>query len=467
MKFFDGSLVKKLWFTITAAIIITILYSYFLSYFFYERLYVDNVEKSLVEEGKRLALDYKGGPLTDEFIEKIEWYNTKTAYEVFAVSNPRELSACLPFEIDYKTLIGEEDREQLLKGEPVKKSGYEERFDRKILAVIIPLTDQNRLEGIIYLYVPLAKISELTKDFVYVWIIAGAVFVLVAVLLGTKWIGRLTRPLIEMKEAANRVSQGDYSARIHLQSNDEVGDLANAFNHMSASIQKEDERKKEFIANVSHELRTPISYVKGYSEAIVSGFVKKEEEMNKYLRLIHREAGRMERLVDDLLDLSKLDAEEYKLNKMPIPLAQVIEDALQKYLPMLKEKGIRLQTSLDPDIIINGDAERMEQIVQNLVDNSIRYTEEGGSISILLTADSGGCKLEIADTGIGIPPEDLKKVTQRFYRVNKGRSRKDGGTGLGLAIVEKLVYLHNGKLTITSEIGKGTTVTILLPALEI
>jgi signal transduction histidine kinase len=467
MKFFDGSLVKKLWFTITAAIIITILYSYFLSYFFYERLYVDNVEKSLVEEGKRLALDYKGGPLTDEFIEKIEWYNTKTAYEVFAVSNPRELSACLPFEIDYKTLIGEEDREQLLKGEPVKKSGYEERFDRKILAVIIPLTDQNRLEGIIYLYVPLAKISELTKDFVYVWIIAGAVFVLVAVLLGTKWINRLTRPLIEMKEAANKVSKGDYSARIHLQSNDEVGDLAIAFNHMSASIQKEDERKKEFIANVSHELRTPISYVKGYSEAIVSGFVKKEEEMNKYLRLIHREAGRMERLVDDLLDLSKLDAEEYKLNKMPIPLAQVIEDALQKYLPMLKEKGIRLKTSLDPDIIINGDAERMEQIVQNLVDNSIRYTEEGGSISILLTADSGGCKLEIADTGIGIPPEDLKKVTQRFYRVNKGRSRKDGGTGLGLAIVEKLVYLHNGKLTITSEIGKGTTVTILLPALEI
>ncbi|MDE3839247.1 two-component sensor histidine kinase [Bacillus methanolicus] len=467
MKFFNGSLVKKLWFTITAAILITILYSYFLSYFFYERLYVDNVEKSLVEEGKRLALDYKGGPLTEQFIEKIEWYSTKTNYEVLVVNNPRELSACLPFEIDYQTLIGEEEREQLLKGKPVKKSGYEERFDRKILAVIIPLMDQNRLEGIIYLYVPLAKISELTKDFVFVWIIAGSVFALVAVLLGTKWIGRLTRPLIEMKEAANRVSQGDYSARIHLQSNDEVGQLANAFNHMSASIQKEDERKKEFIANVSHELRTPISYVKGYSEAIVSGIVKNEEEMNKYLQLIHREAGRMERLVYDLLDLSKLDAEEYKLNKIPIPLAQVIEDATQKYLPILKEKGIQLHSNFDPDIIINGEAERMEQIVQNLIDNSICYTEKGGTISIILSDDPEGCKLEIADTGTGIPPEDLQKVTQRFYRVNKGRSRNDGGTGLGLAIVEKLVHLHSGKLTITSEIGKGTTVTIVLPSLEI
>ncbi|UQD52422.1 two-component sensor histidine kinase [Bacillus methanolicus] len=466
MKFFNGSLVKKLWLTITAAIIITILYSYFLSYFFYERLYVDNVEKSLIEEGKRLALDYKGGPLTESFKKKIEWYGTKTDYEVLVVNNPRELSACLPFDMGFHTLIGKEEREKLLKGEPVKKIGYEERFDRKILAVIIPLIDQDRLEGIIYLYLPLAKITELTKDFVYVWIIAGPVFVLVSVLLGMKWIGRLTRPLIEMKEAANRVSQGDYSVRIHLQSNDEIGQLANAFNHMSASIQKEDERKKEFIANVSHELRTPISYVKGYSEAIVSGIVKNDEEKNKYLRLIHREAGRMERLVYDLLDLSKLDAEEYHLNMMPIPLAQVIEDAIQKYWPILKEKGIHFHTNLDPEIIINGDAERIEQIVQNLIDNSICYTEKGGTISISLSADNEGCKLEIADTGIGIPQEDLKKVTQRFYRVNKGRSRKDGGTGLGLAIVEKLVYLHNGKLTITSEIGKGTTVAIVLPVLE-
>lgn len=466
MKFFNGSLVKKLWLTITAAIIITILYSYFLSYFFYERLYVDNVEKSLIEEGKRLALDYKGGPLTESFKKKIEWYGTKTDYEVLVVNNPRELSACLPFDMGFHTLIGKEEREKLLKGEPVKKIGYEERFDRKILAVIIPLIDQDRLEGIIYLYLPLAKITELTKDFVYVWIIAGPVFVLVSVLLGMKWIGRLTRPLIEMKEAANRVSQGDYSVRIHLQSNDEIGQLANAFNHMSASIQKEDERKKEFIANVSHELRTPISYVKGYSEAIVSGIVKNDEEKNKYLWLIHREAGRMERLVYDLLDLSKLDAEEYHLNMMPIPLAQVIEDAIQKYWPILKEKGINFHTNLDPEIIINGDAERIEQIVQNLIDNSICYTEKGGTISISLSADNEGCKLEIADTGIGIPQEDLKKVTQRFYRVNKGRSRKDGGTGLGLAIVEKLVYLHNGKLTITSEIGKGTTVAIVLPVLE-
>lgn len=466
MKFFNGSLVKKLWLTITAAIIITILYSYFLSYFFYERLYVDNVEKSLIEEGKRLALDYKGGPLTESFKKKIEWYGTKTDYEVLVVNNPRELSACLPFDMGFHTLIGKEEREKLLKGEPVKKIGYEERFDRKILAVIIPLIDQDRLEGIIYLYLPLAKITELTKDFVYVWIIAGPVFVLVSVLLGMKWIGRLTRPLIEMKEAANRVSQGDYYVRIHLQSNDEIGQLANAFNHMSASIQKEDERKKEFIANVSHELRTPISYVKGYSEAIVSGIVKNDEEKNKYLRLIHREAGRMERLVYDLLDLSKLDAEEYHLNMMPIPLAQVIEDAIQKYWPILKEKGIHFHTNLDPEIIINGDAERIEQIVQNLIDNSICYTEKGGTISISLSADNEGCKLEIADTGIGIPQEDLKKVTQRFYRVNKGRSRKDGGTGLGLAIVEKLVYLHNGKLTITSEIGKGTTVAIVLPVLE-
>lgn len=217
-----------------------------------------------------------------------------------------------------------------------------------------------------------------------------------------------------MKEAAERVSGGDYSARVNIKSDDEIGQLAKAFNHMSESVQKEDEKKREFLADVSHELRTPISYIKGYSEALETGMIKETEEKNKYLKLINRESGRMVKLVEDLLDLSRLDADEYRLIKNPFPLAQLMEDFIIKYGPALKEKNIRLTLDLDPDIIIYGDEGRLEQIFQNIIDNSIRYTESGGSISIMLSKHAYGCKVEIADTGTGIPEEDINKLTQRF-----------------------------------------------------
>lgn len=465
MKLIVGSLAKKLWLSISIAILITILYSYLLSYFFYEKLYVENVESELLEEGNRLASDYPGGSLTNEWREKIEWYNSKSEAEIIVVNNPKELSACLPYEMDTNALIGAEERERLLAGKSVQKVGYEERFDRKLISVIIPLLDGPRLEGIIYMYMPLAKITELTTEFAYLWLASALLFLIIALFIGVKVVKKLTDPISNMKHAAEKLSKGKYSTRLSIESKDEIGELANAFNQMAESIQKEDERKKEFLANVSHELRTPISYIKGYSDALLTGIVKKEEDEKQFLQLIYREAGRMERLVGDLLDLSKLDTNEYKLEKMILPLGQLMEEALKKYIPVMKEKGLSFQYQLDPEIIINADAGRVEQILQNVMDNAIRYTEKGG-IMIELIKAKALCCIRITDTGKGIPPEDVAKIKQRFYRVNKARTRSDGGTGLGLAIVEKLVLLHDGHLKITSQMDKGTTVEIYLPMIQ-
>lgn len=465
MKKYSPTLTVKIWLAITASILITVVFSFMLSNLFYQKLYVENVEDALLAEGNRLALDYEGGPLSDEIRKNVEWYNSKNESEVFVVSNPRELSACLPFEIDYETLIQPQEREQLLNGEAIKKMGYEERFDREIMAVIIPLLDQNRLEGIIYLYVPLAKISELTKDFTYLWYIAGLLFMVISFYIGTILVRKLTKPLKQMTDAANRVSQGDYSARVFIHSADEVGQLASAFNHMSSSIQKEDERRKQFLANVSHELRTPLSYVKGYSEALLSGIAKSKEDKEKYMSIIARESKRMDRLVGDLLDLSRLEADEFKLEKIPLPFAQLVEDSTQKYNITMNEKGLKLSYDLDPDIIILGDEGRIEQVIQNIMDNALRYTEKGG-ISITLKKFRGGCSLSIEDTGTGIPKEDLDHITDRFYRVNKARTRANGGTGLGLAISKKIITLHGGSLNIESDWGKGTKVEVILPIVQ-
>lgn len=464
MQFLPNTLSKKLWVFVTTTIIITIGFSFFLSNYFYEKLYVENVRRGLLEEGTRLSAEYEGGPLSTELIEKVEWYNTKNESEVFIVSNPKELSACLPYEIDYDTLIGPEERDQLLSGQSVEKIGYEKRFDRDVMAVIVPLTDSNRLEGIIYIYVPLARISELTNDFSIIGLVVGLLFVIMSMYIGTIFVKKITKPLEIMKYAAEKVTAGDYSARVPVFSKDEIGQLGAAFNLMSVSIQKEDERKKEFLEDVSHELRTPISYVKGYSEALKTGLVKTSQEQERYLALIHREASRMERLVGDLLDLSRFDSEDFRLELRPLPLAQLVEDCLEKYSPTMHQKGLLLNSNLDPDIIVNADEGRIEQVIQNIVDNAINYTEQG-RITVLLSKHENGCILSIKDTGIGIPKEDIQRVTQRFFRVNKARTRSDGGTGLGLEISNKLIQLHGGELEIESDLGEGTCISIVLPVI--
>ncbi|ALF11080.1 sensor histidine kinase [Parageobacillus thermoglucosidasius] len=458
------TLEQKIWLMISLSVILTVSFSSFLLDYFYQKLYVDKVEQTLLQEGKSLASDYHGGEVSETFRKQIEWYDEKSTAEVILVNNPRELSACLPFDIDYQSLISGKDRAKLLRGETVTKIGYEKRFHRKIMGVIIPLLDDHRLQGAIYLYIPLASIQELTKEVAMIWLPLAALFVFVLLIAGKRLVRHITGPLKEMEEVAYHMSQGNYEAQIPVRTNDEIGKLAKAFNIMAKAVAEEDMRKREFLANVSHELRTPISYVKGYSEAILQGLVKTKEEQRKHVQLIYREAGRMERLVRDLLDLAQLEGNSVPLQKVPLVFAQVIEDTVAKYEPFLQKKQITLAVELDHDIILEGDADRLEQVVQNLLDNAVRYTPDAGKIDIQLRKVSAkSCQLIIRDSGKGVPKEKLAFLGQRFFRVDQARSRKEGGTGLGLAIVKQIISLHDGTISFFSEEGKGMKVVIELP----
>ncbi|HZG73993.1 MAG TPA: ATP-binding protein [Chondromyces sp.] len=461
-----NSIAKKFGITLFLALLVSIGYAYGLSYILYEKLYVGSVERELLEAGKRLALDYEGGVVDDEFIRNVEWFNEKTEFEVFAVRNPRELAACVPFEIDYDTLIEPEDRAQLIQNKPVEKIGYVDRFDRQVISIIVPLVEKERLNGILYLYLPLANINELTSDLNAYWLLGAFVFLLILLIAGTKWVNYMTKPLKEIEEAAKRLSGGDFSTRVTVQTKDEIGQLAKTFNKMAESIYEEDERKREFLATVSHELRTPLSYIKGYSGALESGMVKNEEEKHRFISIIVRETKRMERLVNDLLDLIKLEGDSFSIEKVPLPIAETVYQTVQRLIPAAGRKGISIHTEIDDGLIIEGDEHRIEQVIFNLVDNSLRYTEPGGQIHVYLFQEGKNAVLEVADTGIGIPEEDVDKVTQRFYRVNKARTRADGGTGLGLSIVENIVKLHSGEVLVSSMFGEGTTVKVTFPLIK-
>lgn len=453
----------KIWVLIIVYLMLTIFFMYVFADFLYEKFYVEGTKREMVEIGENLQSQYTGGKVTDEYVELVEEFNKYSNYDVFAVRNPRELSACVPFEIDYNTLIGPKERRVLLNGETVEKIGFEERFQRKVISVILPLVDQKRLEGIIYIYYPLAKITELAKTEVAIFIGGGVLFALVIAFFVYQSLKRILRPLNELQKAVEQMSEGDYSARVKVTSKDEIGMLSQAFNQMAEAIQQEDEKQKAFLATVSHELRTPISYIKGYSEAIQHRMVEGKER-EEALELIHREAIRMERLTNELLQLVRKEKEPIEM--LPIALSETIRESVKLLEGQADKKHIRLLQDLDENIIVQGDEEKLKQIFINVIENAIRYSNDFGKVKIHSYVSGHRAIIKIQDEGIGIPKEDLPHITERFYRVNKARSRSDGGAGLGLSIVEQLVILHDGTLSIESDLGKGTLITISLPIME-
>lgn len=224
-----------------------------------------------------------------------------------------------------------------------------------------------------------------------------------------------------------------------------------------------DNMRKEFVANVSHELKTPLTSIKGYSETMMNGDLT-YQEINKFSKVINQEANRMGRLVSDLLQLSRFDDRKVNLKKVSFSLDEMAKNVCEKMNFTAKEKGHKLEcvvTVTPPNIYADKDS--VEQIIVNIISNSIKYTPENGIIKVYVGSVDGNAYLKVVDNGIGIPKNDLNRIFERFYRVDKARSRKMGGTGLGLSIVKELVDLNNGTIDINSEINKGTEVIITFP----
>ncbi|MEG0259742.1 MAG: ATP-binding protein [Lysinibacillus sp.] len=221
--------------------------------------------------------------------------------------------------------------------------------------------------------------------------------------------------------------------------------------------------RKDFVANVSHELRTPITSIKGFSETLLDGAYKDEAMLLSFLEIIHKESNRLQMLVHDLLELSKIEQHGFTVNIMPMSLQSVIIRVVELTSPGLDEKSMSFHVDIEKDVQVMGDVNRLFQIVTNLVANSITYSSENTVVTIRLKQTSEFGVIEIEDEGIGIEKNEIPRIFERFYRVDRARSRNSGGTGLGLAIVKHLVEAHNGKIQIESEVGKGTKMIVSIP----
>ncbi len=220
--------------------------------------------------------------------------------------------------------------------------------------------------------------------------------------------------------------------------------------------------RKDFVANVSHELKTPVTAIKGYAETLLDGAIDDKENAKKFVEIIKNQADRLNMLVEDLLTLSRIEFGDIKIEKEDIFLDEVVSSVFQILKDKAQKKGILLQKEIPPETIIYADKHRMLQIMINLVDNAIKFTEKGFVKVKFLQENSKGVIL-VEDTGIGIPKEHIHRIGERFYRVDKARSRQLGGTGLGLAIVKHLILAHGWQLKIDSEVDKGTKVKIVIP----
>jgi two-component system phosphate regulon sensor histidine kinase PhoR len=235
--------------------------------------------------------------------------------------------------------------------------------------------------------------------------------------------------------------------------------------HDVTELRRLEQVRTEFVANVSHELRTPLTAIRGYLETLLDGALDEPEHARRFLEIAHRHTERLGRLVDDLTDLSNIELGKVSLHVGPVSVAEVVESVLAMIRPKAEQGEVALATDVGDGLTVQADRDRLAQILINLVDNAVKYTPAGGRVTVRATGGAGGMvDIAVVDTGIGIPPADLPRITERFYRVDRARSRELGGTGLGLAIVKHLVTAHGGQLRIQSQPDRGTTVRLTLPA---
>lgn len=469
--------------------------------------------------------------------------------------------------------LNDVDLERVLEGNNVVKRGYQEAFNTYMLTVAVPVRINDTVTGAVLLFAPEASLSAAMTAVDHLILYAGLGAVLLATILAIFAARRVTWPLKQMNQVALQMARGDFSGRVPVTSEDEMGRLARSFNYLSAELaqsiaalsrekeklnrvvrgitdgvlafelngrvlfsnpqaeklldlplvpgeflpaalmepfraavagtgatgeikwrqqviavraaplpdeerngraavailqdvtsqKKQDQLRREFLASVSHELRTPLSFIQGYAEALADGMASGERERQEYTSIILAEAKRLRRLIEDLFDLNKMAAGHLSLGLAPIDMGELLANVARKYQPLLAEQNLSLETEIAAALpIIKGDAGRLEQIMVNLLDNARHHTPAGGKITIAASRVGRELKVSVADTGSGIPAEELPYIWERFYKVDKSRSRR-GGSGLGLAIVKSLVEAHGGWVEVESTPGKGSNFSFYLP----
>lgn len=305
--------------------------------------------------------------------------------------------------------------------------------------------------------------DKMTAFFVIVMAVSALAILGFCTYSGLFFIKSIVRPVRDVSNIARKIAMGDFESRIEITKNDEIGELCDTINYMASELSQAENLKNDFISSVSHELRTPLTAIRGWGETAKMSVGTDDELVNRGLDVVLSEADRLSGLVEELLDFSRMQTGRLTVVAQPFNISKLLEESASMYAELSKKQGIELIfTPTAENIEVMGDINRIKQVFINIIDNAVKYTESGGQVLISQIKEEACVRIEVTDTGVGIPAQDLDRVKEKFYKANKTVR----GSGIGLAVADEIIKQHKGLLFIESTEGVGTKATIVLPIFE-
>ena len=435
-------------------------------YYFTRQYYYGSAENYVVSEANAtatilsrlyedLAVNY-----STEIREVIENFEKKDQMEMMSVNSSGEVtlssSGFSPdssyYMPDYEAALESEDGVGVFIG----MDGGE-----NILAVTVKIAQPSSNYSALRFVTSLVGVDSQLMTIMLTALGLSAMVILLLVSTGLYFVKSICVPLVEISTTAQKLAKGDFSERIAIKNNDEIGALSRAFNDMADELENSETLKNDFISSVSHELRTPLTAIKGWSETLALGY--DEATFNKGMKVITSETDRLESMVEELLDFSRIQNGKFTLQMANVDILAELDDALLIYYDKAGKENKSISYN-EPQFlcVVYGDKNRLRQVFINVIDNAIKYTDAGGKIDIHVSRTDENVIIAVSDTGLGIAQSDLPKVKAKFYKANSTRR----GSGIGLAVADEIIFMHGGSLDIESELGVGTTVTITLPLMQ-
>lgn len=351
-----------------------------------------------------------------------------------------------------------------------ESSRYSQTLNLPMKYAAVYIRSEDKILGVVRIAVPLSDVQLQLYAFYAAVVIGAAAVICIGLIISYFMAKSISSPIRQMKSIAQKISKGDFSQKAIIKSNDELADLAGALNAMADELQIKIERlshmdrvRTDFVANVSHELKTPLTSIRGFVETLEDGAIDDSNKARRFLAVIKKHTQRLGNIIDDLLKLSELESGR-RMEMSNFDLKDLIDEVVMGFGYAVTAKHQILDAQIAAgDFNILGSKERLEQVFVNLIDNAIKYTKAGGKIKVRLAQTDDSVIATVEDNGIGIPKEDIERVFERFYCVDKAHSREIGGTGLGLSIAKHIILAHKGDICIESEFGVGTKVLLTLP----
>ena len=370
--------------------------------------------------------------------------------------------------ITYKDLPPDADKviKEAFTGKTVFGQGFSPLLQVPTLTVATPIQDRNgQIVGVVLLHSPLSGMEEAAGQGMKILLVSVGIALLLALVFSLLFTWKFTKPLSMMKKTAEKMAEGNYTVRSGVQQNDEIGELGKALDILGERLEiasqesaKLDQLRKDFIANISHELRTPVTVIRGSLEAICDKVVDTPEKIEEYHHQMLSESIFLQRLINDLLDLSRLQNHNFQIEKTPLNLCDVVQDVVRSSQHIGKKKAVTVDVKTDVKLYpFNGDYGRLRQMLMIFLDNAIKFSPLGGTVEVSLA----GNVLKVVDHGCGIADKDLPHVFERFYKTRVETNKS--GTGLGLAIAKEIAERHDIKVSMISEPDVSTEVIMLLP----